>query len=97
MNRQVVTVANLPKRGTQGQLSPAASLLAKQPIRVRRENLTRRHQGEPRRDHHQKYSIISRVSYSQSNSLVDRMGNIETNQNLQLDRRSKSLRILHRK
>ena len=69
-HQQVATAVNLPKWETQEQLNPIASLLVKQPIRVKRENLTRHHQAELRRDHHQKYPIISQVSYSQSYYLV---------------------------
>lgn len=57
MNHQQVAMAvvNLPKWRAQKQLIPPANLLlVEQPIRVKKENLTRLHQADLRRDHHQK-------------------------------------------
>ena len=73
MNHQQVAMAvvNLPKWRAQKQLIlPANLLLVEQPIRVKKENLTRLHQADLRRDHHQKYPIILHASYSQSDRVV---------------------------
>jgi len=84
-HQQGAKVVNLPEGRMQKDLILVTNLLVKRPIKVKIENLTRLHQAELRRDHHQKYPIIPLVSYY--SMLSNRMVNMETNQQLQLNRR----------